>query len=127
MKKIKQILTVLLLTIVLMPQQQIFAVTGGITITGPTTLKPGDTETYKIKFNSNETAYFSYNVSGTNLKISGPISSGAYGSGEKNVEEVLSKFVQDILQLRKTDQVHFKELENEKTTTNLLSVHRIFE
>lgn len=64
------------------------AATGGISITGPNNLQPGETATYKITLSASETAFFSYSVNGSNLNLSGQTSNDVLGNGDRKSETV---------------------------------------
>ncbi|WP_342622001.1 hypothetical protein [Erysipelothrix sp. P66] len=88
MKKILKLVVVGLMTVLLLPfnANTVHAASGSISISGPSSLAPGETGYYTLTFSASETAYFSYNTSVSNGSAGGETSSGAFGSGESKTE-----------------------------------------
>lgn len=65
MKKIIKIVVVGLMTVLLLPfnMNTVHAASGSISVSGPSSLAPGETGYYTLTFNASETAYFSYSTS----------------------------------------------------------------
>ncbi|WP_323615868.1 hypothetical protein [Erysipelothrix rhusiopathiae] len=88
MKKIIKIVVVGLMTVLLLPfnMNTVHAASGSISVSGPSSLAPGETGYYTLTFNASETAYFSYSTLVSNGSAGGATASGAYGSGESKSE-----------------------------------------
>lgn len=88
MKKTLKIIVVVLMTVLLLPihTKTIYAASGSISVSGPSTLAPGETGYYTLTFNASETAFFSYSTSVSNGSVGGASSSDVLGSGESSSE-----------------------------------------